>query len=191
MTGGTNAANVIIPGRGAVFTAAPGIDSIPDYKTISPDAPGTGWTSLGHTSVDNAVSLGTDGGDATTYDSWWQAAIAVTYASKTWTVTVNPLEISPGTLDLAFGGALETSSDNGGYIVPADVIAVEKALFILALQGTKRMGLFLPRVSITLGDAPTFDPTKLLEIPLTANVLAEDSWGLMEWFHPALDKVVG
>lgn len=184
---GMNASNVIIPGRGAVFLADPGTDA-PNYKTISPDNLPAGWASLGHTSKDNAVSLSTDGGDATTYDSWWTAAIAVTYDAKTWSVTANALEISQATLDLAFGGELETDSETGGYVVPSEVVAVDKALFVLAMQGTKRMGLYLPKTSVTLGDAPTFSPDALFEIPLSAQVLADDVKGLMEWFHPALDK---
>lgn len=182
---GMTAANVIIPGRGAIFTADVGT-AAPNYKTITPDTGGA-WDCLGHTSKENAVSIGKEGGDVTSYDSWWADALAVTYGSNSWTLTVNALELAPHVLDLAFGGELEETTTTGGYVVPASVVAVEKALFLLALQGTKRMGLYLPKVSITLGDAPTFDPTRFLEIPLSAAVLS-DSDALMEWFHPSLDK---
>lgn len=179
---GMNAANVIIPGRGAIFTADP-LTAAPAYKTMSPESPGTGWVSLGHTSKENAVALGKEGGEATTYDSWWAAALAVTYSSNTWSVTINALQIDAGVLDLAFNGEVD---EDGGYIVPAEVEAVDKALFILAVQGSKRMGLYLPKVSITLGDAPSFDPTKLFEVPLAASVLANENT-LMKWYHPALE----
>lgn len=179
---GMNAANVIIPGRGAVFIAAP-LTVAPDYKVMTPELPGTGWESLGHTSKENAVTLEKEGGEATTYDSWWAAALAVVYESNSWTVSVNALQIDAGVLDLAFNGSVDT---DGGYIVPASVEAVDKALFILAVQGTKRMGLYLPKVSITLGDAPTFDPTALFEVPLTAAVLTDENV-LMKWYHPGLE----
>jgi hypothetical protein len=181
-----NAANVIIPGRGAIFTAE-ALTAFPDYTTMTPETPGAGWVSMGHTSMENAVSLSKEGGEVTTFDSWWTAALAVIYGSNSWTVTVNALQMDAGTLDLAFSGELDAT--NGGYVVPANIVAVEKALFILAMQGTKRMGLYLPKVSITLGDAPTFDPSRLFEIPLSAAVLADDNT-LMQWFHPALDVVV-
>ena len=182
---GMNAANVIIPGRGAIFTAAPLTDA-PAYKSMTPDMPGTGWTSLGHTSKDNAVALSKDGGDVTQFDSWWTAAIAVIYGANSWKINVNALQIDAGVLDLAFNGTVDT---DGGYIVPAAVEAVDKALFVLAIQGDKRMGLYLPKVSITLGDAPSFDPTKLFEIPLTAAVLADENT-LMKWYHPGLEAAV-
>lgn len=179
---GMNAANVMIPGRGAIFTAAP-LAAAPSYKTMSPDTPGAGWTCLGHTSKENAVALSKSGGESTTFDSWWTAALAVMYSSTNWAITVGALQIDTGVLDLAFNGTLDT---DGGYIVPAAVEAVDRALFVLALQGTKRMGLYLPKVSVTLGDAPSFDPSKLFEVPLSAAVLAEDTT-LMKWYHPALE----
>lgn len=181
---GMNADAVMIPGRGAIFTAAVST-APPAYKTMSPETPGTGWTSLGHTSKENAVGLSKSGGEATSFESWWAAALAVIYSSTTWAVTVNALQIDAGVLDLAFNGSLD---DDDGYIVPASVVAVDKALFVLAVQGTKRMGLYLPKVSITLGDAPTFDPTRLFEVPLSAAVLADDNT-LMKWYHPALEAV--
>lgn len=176
---------VIIPGRGAIFTADP-TTAPPAYKTMTPDLPGQGWTCLGHTSKDNNVALGKDGGDSTQYNSWWEDALAVTYESVSWSITVNALQIDAGVLDLAFSGDLD---DDGGYVVPSVVNAVEKALFVLALQGTKRMGLYLPKVSITLGDAPEFDPGALFEVPLSANVLSADN-ALMKWYHPALDAAL-
>lgn len=179
---GMNAAAVIIPGRGAVFSADSGTTP-PAYLTMTPAAPGTGWTCLGHTSKDNSVALNKDGGDATSYDSWWQAALAVTYDPNKWSVNVNPLQMEVGVLDLAFNGSLD---EDNGYIVPSSIVAVEKALFVLAMQGTNRMGLYLPKVSITLGDAPSFDPTKLFEIPLTGQILDSDG-ALMKWYHPALE----
>lgn len=182
---GMNAANVMIPGRGAIFTAEP-LTTPPDYKMMTPDTPGEGWTCLGHTSKDNSVALSKSGGDVTSFDSWWTSALAVIYGSNTWNITVGALQIDTGTLDLAFNGTLDP--EDGGYIVPAAVEAVDKALFVLAMQGNKRMGLYLPKVSITLGDAPTFDPTKLFEVPLSAAVLADENT-LMKWYHPGLEAI--
>lgn len=184
--GAPSAGNVIIPGRGAIFTAEPGTTP-PDYHVITPYAPGTGWSSLGHTSVENNVSLSKDGGEATFYDSWWEAAIAVTKSPTNWSVTVGALELSKDNFDLAFSGELETKSITGGYLVPSDIKAVSKAMFVLAVQGEKRMGLYLPSVSISLGDAPAFDREALFELPLAASILSYEG-NSMEWFHPSLDK---
>jgi len=178
---GMNAANVIIPGRGAIFLAPP-LTVAPDYLTITPEAPGVDWVSLGHTSKDNTVALSKEGGEAETHDSWWASALAVIYGATKWNVTIAALQMEADVLDLAFNGTVDT---DGGYIVPSQVESVDKAMFVLALQGTKRMGLYLPKVSITLGDAPTFDPTKMFEIPLAAAVLADENM-LMKWYHPGI-----
>jgi hypothetical protein len=175
---------VFLPGRGIPFIGA--VDTEPPaYKTMTPATPGSGWSALGHTSRENNVSLTKNGGDATTVGTWWEPAFRTTYADTTWSITVNALQMDENTLDLAFGGALDTDD---GYIVPSNIAAVDRALFILCLDGTDRMGLYLPHVSLTIGDAPAFDPTKFFEIPLSAAVLgSEDLGGIMKWFHPALE----
>jgi hypothetical protein len=182
-----NSSNVIIPGKGAAFIAEPGATPV-NYKTVTPSTLPVGWKSLGHTSVENQVALSKEGGEATIYDSWWEAAIDVTRSPNQWGVTVNALELSKDNFDIAFNGELETTTETGGYLVPADVVAVEKALFILAVQGTKRMGVYFPKVSMTLGDAPEFDRESLFELPLSASIMTYEG-AVMEWFHPALDKV--
>jgi hypothetical protein len=179
-----NASNVIIPGKGAIFVATAGTTP-PDYKTVTPAVPGTGWTCLGHTSVENNVELSKDGGEATTYDSWWEGGIEVTYSATTWSITVGALEVTKDNFDLAFNGKAGTT---GGYLVPADIQATQKAMFVIAVQGTKRLGLYIPKVSLSLGDAPAFDREALFEIPLSGNILA-DNGNVMQWFHASLDKV--
>jgi hypothetical protein len=181
-----SASNIIIPGRGAIFTGAVGATP-PDYHILDPYTPPADWDSLGHTSVENNVSLSKDGGEATQFDSWWDVAIAIQRSPLNWSLTVGALELRKSNLDLAFGGKLETESTTGSYVVPSDIKAVDKALFVLAVQGDKRMGLYLPAVSITLGDAPSFDREALFELPLAGSILSHES-RVMQWFHPSLDK---
>lgn len=181
-----NSGNVIIPGRGAIFVAPVGT-AFPNYKTLTPQNVATPWRCIGHTSVENNVALSKDGGDATTYDSWWEVAIESTYAATQWSVTANALEMTKENFDLAFNGAQEITSTTGGYKVPSDIQASQLSVFILAVQGTKRMALGLYKVSLTLGDAPEFDREALFELPLSGTILGVDGY-VMEWFHPALDK---
>lgn len=182
-----SANNVIIPGRGAIFTAAVGATP-PDYHILDPYNTPDAWDSIGHTSVENNVSLSKDGGEATQFDSWWEAAIAIQRSPLNWSLTVGALELRQSNLDLAFSGELETTSATGSYIVPSDIKAVDRAVFVLAVQGDKRMGLYLPAVSITLGDAPSFDREALFELPLAGSILSHEG-RVMQWFHPSLDKV--
>ncbi|WP_382307281.1 hypothetical protein [Herbiconiux sp. UC225_62] len=141
---------VFLPGRGLPFLAA--VDTAPPaYKTMTPAAPGTGWEAAGHTSRENNVSLSKNGGEATTTGSWWTPALRTTYSDTTYTGTIASLQMDKLTLDLAFNGAIDTDD---GYIVPSTLTPVEKALFILCLDGIDRMGVYFPRVSIGIGDAP-------------------------------------
>jgi hypothetical protein len=183
---GMNGNNVIIPGRGAVFTAPVGT-APPDYLTMTPDAPGGQWLCLGHTSKENPVTISKDGGDVTKFGSWWEDGIAVTREATDWTVTANALELRPAVFDLAFSGRLDDGEDgDNAYIVPAAGGEKELALFILALQGTKRMGVYFGKTSVSLGDAPSFDPTKLFEVPLLASILSVQG-DLMRWYAPGFE----
>lgn len=175
---------VFLPGRGLPFLAA--VDTAPPaYKTMSPGTPGGTWIAAGHTSRENNVALTKNGGEATTVGTWYTPAFRTTYSDTTWGLTINALQMDKNTLDLAFNGTLDTDD---GYIVPSAVTPLDRALFILCLDGTDRMGLYLPKVSITIGDGPAFDPTKFFEIPLAASVLNSDELeGVMKWYHPALE----
>ena len=182
---GLNNSAVFLPGRGIPFVAAPDT-APPDYKTMTPSNPGDGWTALGHTSRDNNASYTKNGGEAETKGTWWTPAFRTTYTDVNWLLTVNSLQIDRTTLDLAFNGTVDP--DDYGYIVPSAITAVERALFILAVDGTERLGLYNPRASITLGDAPSFDPSSFFEVPLSASVLdSEELGGIMKWYHPALE----
>jgi hypothetical protein len=185
---GLNNSAVFLPGRGIPFVAAPDT-APPDYKTMTPANPGPGWTALGHTSRENNASYTKNGGEAETKGTWWTPALRTTYSPVNWLLTVNSLQIDRDTLDLAFNGTVDP--DDHGYIVPSAITAVERALFILAVDGTDRMGLYNARASVTLGDAPSFDPAAFLEVPLSASILDSDELGgIMKWYHPALEPPV-
>ena len=184
---------VIIPGRGTVLIAAPDTP-FPDYKTVDPEAltgGPTGWSALGHTSRDNNVGLTVEGGEATTKGSWWTPNLYTTRSPRVFGFTANALQITPDSMALAFGGG-EINDTTGGYEVPAQVIDVQKAVFILAIgsDGT-RMAIGFNRASISLGDVPSFDVENFFELPLSGQVLASVATPSKSqtWFHPKLDAV--
>lgn len=182
-----NAGNTIIPGRGAVFIAPVGTP-IPDYNTINPNLDTGAWKSVGHTSRDNAVSLTQDGGESETRGSWWDDSIATTTSPVTRTLTVNTLEIGAEQLNLAFNGQLETDSVTGSYKVPAAILPTEQAVFVLAVQGSKRLGVYFSRVSLSVGEMPTFDPESFFEIQLVGQILVDNDGEYINILHESLDK---
>lgn len=174
----------IIPGRGTIFIGPVGTTP-PAYKTVDPNTPSTfaGWDCVGHTSRENNVSLSKDGGDATTKGSWWSEALRVTRESVDWGLTFNSLQVDRFTMGLAFGGGVVQA---GGYIVPDAVVSVEKALFVLMVDGANRMGIELYRADMTLGDAPEIATDDFFEIQIAATALSSQG-KRMKWHAPAFD----
>ncbi len=166
-----NANALILPGRGTVFVGDP--DETPptvaQLATISPTSPPTGWDCLGHTSRDNTVAYSKDGGDATQRGSWWDDALVTTYDPVNWSLTVNSLQVDELSLGLAFGGGV--LDDVAGTYIFGNVTAVDKAVLVLMVDGAKRLGIYHPNTSMTLGDAPEVSVDAFFEIQLLAQLL--------------------
>jgi len=160
-----------IPGHGTLFIAPVGtpIGSNPlTTFTLTGTGP-TGWENLGHTSKDNLFAFSRDGGEKTVLDSYMADGISTVYDSVQWSLGVNPIQIDKNALDLSFGGNFDT---DGGYIVPSSNVGLSKALVMLLTDGTANMLFYIPNTNVSIGDAPTLDAAKFLELPLSASILA-------------------
>lgn len=184
---GFNPAATIIPGKGTVLVADPDTAAPENYETLDPRtlAGGSGWQALGHTSRENSVAMNKEGGEATQSGSWWEEALDSSYAATTWGLTVNSLQVDALTLGLAFGGGtLDTSA--GSYLVK-DIVPQAKALYILMIGGNRRMGIYVPNTTISIGDAPEIPTDTFFEISLSASILNSPTSGArFQFFHPAL-----
>lgn len=164
---------IFVPGHGTVFVADPSatFPATPLTAFTLTGTPPAGWTSIGHTSKDNTAAFNKDGGDATTLDTWLADAVRTIYAANAWSLGINPLQLDQTGLGLAFNGTIDT---DGGYIVPGSNNGLTKQIYLLATDGTASLGFWMPNTSILLGDAPSIDPTKFFELPLSASINAAD-----------------
>ncbi|MGK0740436.1 hypothetical protein ACSHWG_00905 [Leucobacter sp. Z1108] len=190
-----NAGGLIIPGKGAVFTApvnTPCPANPLSLFSLSGTAP-SGWDNLGHTSKQNTISFAREGGEATALDSFLADSVRVFRSSVAWSLNVQALQIDGNTLDLAFNG--DWDYVKGGYVIPAGAIPTETALFVLLQDSSGKLGFYIPNNSISLGDAISIDTENFLELPLSASILAaatdvlpavDGTPGLMEVFKSGL-----
>lgn len=187
---GFNPNATTIPGKGTVLVAPPDT-AAPDYETVDPTGVlSGGWEALGHTSRENNVSLSKGGGDATQRGSWWDDALRSTYDPITWSVTVNSIQIDRLTLSLAFGDGTHNGTD-GTYDVGGSITPQKKALFILIVDGSTRMGIYIPNTTVTIGDAPQIAVDSFFEITLNAQMLNSSTTGKrFRFYHPGLITVV-
>lgn len=182
-----DATQVLIPGKGTIFFGNPNI--APPVKAsldVATTSTYTGWTLFGHTSRDNPPQLAKNGGDSSTRGSWWDDSLVDTTAATSWTLTLASLQVDATTLGIAFPAGRIA---DGAFYVPSATGKVEKSIYIYAVDGTKTMGLYLPRVSLGIGDAPTISVDNFFEVNIqgailsaTANVSGKvqigDIWGI-------------
>lgn len=182
---------VLIPGTGFIFlhdtpgTAPPG-DTAAEIAALDLEAAtlATGWNNAGHTSRENNVSLGRDGGDRTTQGSWQSPALRETVAPITWTFGFNALQVTNDNLEMYFGGGTFTTADR--FDVPDTPTPVEKALFVVMVDGSIRLPIYIPKVSVLGGDPIEADVENFLEWSLVATVLKNTGSPLMSLFAAQL-----
>lgn len=189
---GFNPDATIIPGKGTVLVADPDTAVPTNYETLDPltlPTGGVGWQALGHTSRENTVSMNKEGGEASQSGSWWEQALDSSYEATTWGINVASLQVDALTLGLAFGGGtLDTAK--GSYLVK-DIVPQRKALFILMVGGNRRMGIYIPNTTVSVGDAPEIAIDTFFEISLSASILNSPTTGArFQFFHPALKAAV-
>jgi hypothetical protein len=167
---------VIIPGRGYAFindtVGAPAPADTPAEVAaldLEADTLATGWRNLGHTSRDNNVSLGRDGGETEVKGSWQNAALRTTKSAVIWAISIAALQIDNDVLRLYFGGGDATQPDSFG--LPDAPVSQEVGLYVVMVDGATRLPLHFPKVDIGGSDAIEVDPENFLEFALTATVL--------------------
>jgi len=171
---GADKSKTIVPGHGTLFVA--------DRDATFPENPleaftltGTepdGWTNLGHTSKGNQPAFSKEGGDATVLDTWLADGVDVVYASEQWALAIAALQVEQLSLDLAFGGFMDT---DGGYVVPSSNPGLEKQSFLYATDGTGSLGFWMENTSSKVGDAPSIDAASFLELPISQKILSADT----------------
>lgn len=169
-----DAEHLIVPGHGTVLFANTDRDPF-NLDQFNPAAATTftGWNLIGGTSTENMVSFDKDGGDATQLGIWEQDAVYTTYEATTLSVSISGVRAYKETFELAFpGGAWDEATKS--YKV-GDIGTVEKAVFIVMLDGQKRAGFYMPRVSISVGDMPELDTEKFLEFQMTGQILTSST----------------
>jgi hypothetical protein len=166
---------VVVPGTGYVYLGVAddgkGTKTAKPTGSFDPLAPGTGWVSIGHTSLENGLEFGRDGDDPETLGSWQNPKLRTTNPDVTYTLGLNALQASKETYELYFGAG-PGATVGGVFKIPAKPTAQSKALLIVIVDGAQMLPLYFPNVSILGSDAISMDPSALLEFPIKGTILA-------------------
>lgn len=173
----------LLPSTGYVFIAPAGT-VMPTLPISNPKAPGSPWVTVGNTSLDNGISRAIDGDDPQVLGSWQNPALVATRPTKVRSVTLNLVDFTVATYSIYYGGGTVVGNDGvtpydsathtaRAFRVPAIGVPQEKALLIVAVDGTFEVVEYYGKVSIIGSDSIQYDVTALTEMPVTATVLTD------------------
>lgn len=174
-----NDQQVFIPGQGRLYVAPVGTPVPANLQ-----APAAPWDDMGHSSVEDGLTIGREGGDSNVLGTWQNPALRERRDPTTWFINMFLLQVSNHTLRFFFGGG--DAATVGKFGVPLIPIAQERSLFVRIIDGANEAPLFVPKVSLLADDDLSVDVEKFLSFPIRATVLGVTGSNLMEFFGESL-----
>lgn len=147
-------------------------------------AAGGAWKNIGHTSRDDLPVWDSDGGDVETKGSWQNASLrqVVTEQSADY-LTMKLLQFDADALELYYGANASTTAGVFG-VADGNAVPVEKALFIVIVDGAHKVGFYSPKSSFRRDDSIELAVDDFAVVPIRATFLSSGSSTKFEWLLP-------
>ncbi|RZS39150.1 hypothetical protein EV193_104366 [Herbihabitans rhizosphaerae] len=170
---------VLIPGTGHIYLAP-----VNTVEPVAPTAPTTPWVEVGHTSLEEGLSISREGGDPEVKGTWQSTALRERREPTVWSIGFQVHQVDRENLGLFFGAGTVTA---GRFGVSANPTPTEHALYVRMVDGANEIGLWIPKVSLFANDDVEVDPENFLSFPVRATVLSVTGEDLMAWLS---DEIV-
>lgn len=152
--------------------------------TKVPLAAGGAWQNIGHTSRDDLPEFGADGGETETRGSWQNASLreVVTDQAADYCV-MRLLQFDADAMELYYG--LNKSNTPGVFgVADGTSVPVEKALFMVIVDGAHRIGFYSPKSSFRREDSIQLAVDEFAAFPIRATFLSHGAPWKYEWIMP-------
>ena len=145
-----------------------------------------GWTNIGHTSRGDLPEFGFDGGDTEVRGTWQNEnlrEVVTKPISDYLNIFLQQWDIDSLTLYYGKDSAKQTGvfGVKGGTPAP-----VEKALFIIIVDGETKIGFYAPKASIKRDDSISLATDEFASLPIRATFLKYGSSNVFEWINQDL-----
>lgn len=164
-------------GTGRFYTAAVGTAAPTDLL-----APGAGWSEVGHTSLEDIISITSDGGDATTLGTLQNKTLRTTYAPRVETLAITLQQWDAPALKLYYGAnADEIAADSPFLGVPQNPTPTQVAFLAVLRDGDNVFAFYAPKAEVFRGDDLDISDTESLAgLPLSVKPLQN---GANDWAY--------
>ena len=145
------------------------------------------WVNVGHTSRGDLPEFGYDGGDLEVRGTWQNESLREIETEPVQDyLTFKLHQFDNGALELYYGkDGLATTT--GVFGVPGgSTVPVEKALFILIIDGTNKVGFHAHKASFRRDDAIEMATDEFAALPVKATFLKHNSEVKFSWINKDL-----
>ena len=141
----------------------------------------TGWTEIGHTSLEDILALNSEGGEVTTLGTLQKKQLRNTrtpYIDR-FRVVIQQWDIDPLKLYFGSNGELLTGDNEDLFGVPVEALSTLAAWKMVAKDAGAEFCLYAPKADILRGDDPDFgSEDALANLPIDVQPLQykENKW---------------
>jgi hypothetical protein len=146
----------LVIGSGNYLTAPVGTD-LPDDLLV-PTSP---WSSVGHTSLEDILSIASEGGEATTIGTLQNKSLRTKYSARTETMTFTLQQFDVPGLKLYYGSNAPVLP-NGTVGVPTEPTPTSAAFLAVFVDGENHFAFYAPKAEIYRADDVSFGDTESL-----------------------------
>ncbi|WP_327424341.1 hypothetical protein OG763_38230 [Streptomyces sp. NBC_01230] len=146
----------LVIGSGNYLTAPVGTDLPEDL--LVPTSP---WSSVGHTSLEDILSIASEGGEATTIGTLQNKSLRTKYSARTETMTFTLQQFDIPGLKLYYGSNAPVLP-NGTVGVPTEPTPTTAAFLAVFVDGENHFAFYAPKAEIYRADDVSFGDTESL-----------------------------
>lgn len=133
--------------------------------------PPVAWEEVGNTSLDNILTLTSEGGNVTTLASLQNKSLRQTVEARVESLGINLLEWTTDSLLAYYGGNAVITAD-GAVEVPSEPVPLEKAFLAVLEDGTNVGGFYAEKSSLFRSDDIAIaDTNSLAQLPIKVTAL--------------------
>ncbi len=161
----------LVIGAGNFYTAPVGTARPADLLAVP-----VAWDPIGHTSLEDILSIASDGGEATTLGTLQNKTLRTTYSARTETMAIVLQQFDTAGLKLYYGSNATVDATTGDVQVPASPVPTQVAFMAIFTDGTNEFGIYMPKAEIFRNDDVAFGDTESLAgLPLGITPLQHNS----------------
>jgi hypothetical protein len=134
-------------------------------------APASPWEAVGHTSIEDILSISSEGGEATTIATLQNSTLRTKYSARTESMAFTLQQFDEDSLKLYYGSNMVTNGD-GTLGVHENPTPTEVAFLAVFVDGDNHFAFYAPKAEVFRGDDLSIaDTESLAGLPLSVKPL--------------------